>query len=61
MRELNKKIMEETHKSKLMGELLQKCDNFEQGKKIREEQKKHYDKFVFFKNLGKALEKERSK
>lgn len=57
MRIIREKINEERIKSISLRNIAL-GEKLEIAKEIREEQQKHYDKFLFFKNLNKALEKE---
>lgn len=62
MRALRDKIYEECNKARTLSELQQKVDNsFEISKRIDEEQQKHWDKFIFFKNLSNAYEKNKKR
>ena len=64
MRSLEEKIKEEIRISKQLREdawkVKPKNNSIDKAKAIREEQQKHYDKFIFYKNLKKELEKKES-
>lgn len=53
---INRMIKEECYKSKKLRQLSCEC-GFEKGEKLREQQDKHYKKFLFLKNLSKEMEK----
>lgn len=65
MRDLEEKIKRECRIAKQLREdawkVSEKSDGCNKAKKIREEQQKHWDKFVFYKNMKKELEKGKSK
>ena len=57
MKELNKKIIEEYRKSKILRELSLEETSFEHQQKIRKEQEKAYKKLLFLRGLEKAIQK----
>lgn len=56
MRELGKKIRQESFISRKLNELAIDV-NYKRAEVIRKEQKVHWDKFCFFKELDKAMKK----
>lgn len=57
MKELNKKIKEEYKKSVTLRNLDLNKTSYEHAKKIRKKQDDSYKKYIFFKELGKVIEK----
>ena len=57
MKIVREKINEERIKSVKLREIAFDMKDYNQQIEIRKEQQKHYDKFLFFKNLSKAMNK----
>lgn len=61
MKDLSRLIHKECTISKELQRLQRECDTFEQAEVVREEQEKHYKKYLFLSKLNKTLEKAKQK
>lgn len=57
MKALTEKILQECNMSKTLRESAWDEPNFYKAQEMRKKQQSHWDKFIFWKELSKALEK----